>query len=85
MLKEKNIIFTCSDCGVETYLTIKEKEKNYKDMVYVWFEISNIVEKMWVWIGQGDQKKGRGFINNQPHLLKDYLKLHDPKIWLQPL
>jgi hypothetical protein len=77
MLKEKNIIFTCSDCGVETYLTIKEKEKNYKDMVYVWFEISNIVEKMWVWIGQGDQKKGRGFINNQPHLLKDYLKLHD--------
>ena len=79
ILKESidNILFSCSDCGVETYLAIKKTEDNHKDFVYVWFNLGGVDEKMWVKIGQGNKKGGRGWIANVPYLLKDNLKLHD--------
>ncbi len=43
--KDKNVIYTCEDCGVETYLTIKSQEDEFTKSVYVWFEIGGVVEK----------------------------------------
>ena len=68
--KDKNIIYTCGDCGVETYLTIKSQEKEFPNAVYVWFELGGIIEKMWVQIGKGNQQKGWGYLDNKPTLIK---------------
>jgi|TARA_R100001086_G_scaffold168227_2_gene91423 hypothetical protein len=74
--KDKNVIYTCEDCGVETYLTIKSQEDEFTKSVYVWFEIGGVVEKMWVRIGKGDQKKGWGYLDNKPTLIPS-LKYND--------
>ena len=36
----ENVIFTCGDCGKDTYFAIKalEKKRKMKDYVYVWFK-----------------------------------------------
>ena len=82
MTKEdkKNILYTCSDCGEETYFKIKsqEKENIFSNFVYVWFKEEDIVEKMWVQITEGTQKSGVGKLNNVPTLLKN--KKLDDKI-----
>jgi len=74
--KDKNVIYTCGDCGVETYFTIKQNELIYKTSTYVWFELGGVIEKMWVRIGKGDQKKGWGYLDNKPTLIPS-LKYND--------
>tara|TARA_Y100000114_G_scaffold133974_1_gene133766 strand:+ start:193 stop:489 length:297 start_codon:yes stop_codon:yes gene_type:complete len=72
-----NVIFTCSDCGKDTYFAIKalEKKRKMKDYVYVWFKHKSNSEKMWVKILKGSRLKGEGKIDNVPQILTK-LKLH---------
>ena len=68
---DKNVVFTCSDCGEETYFRVKSQEKElaFSNFVYVWFKEQNLVEKMWVKITEGTQKSGVGKLQNIPTLL----------------
>ena len=72
-----NVIFTCSDCGKDTYFAIKalEKKRKMKDYVYVWFKHKSNSEKMLVKILKGSRLKGEGKIDNVPQILTK-LKLH---------
>ena len=48
------------------HTSIKSQEVEFTKSVYVWFEIGGVVEKMWVRIGKGDQKRvGDIWIINQ--------------------
>jgi hypothetical protein len=74
--EEKNVVFTCKKHGKEQYFKIKKFEVDYHNLVYVWFDLGGVVEKMWVKIAKGNQKKGRGLLYNKPALLK-HLKVFD--------
>ena len=78
MTKEpkENIALVCSDCGLEQYFKIKEMEKQLKEFVYCMFEADhehkNInTERMWIKIIFGDQKKGVGYLSNQPQFISN--------------
>lgn len=72
----ENIELVCSDCGLEQYFQIKEMEKELKDFVYCVFEADHEcghinTERMWIKIEFGDQKKGVGYLSNQPKFVSN--------------
>jgi hypothetical protein len=52
--EEKNVVFTCKKHGKEQYFKIKKFEVDYHNLVYVWFDLGGVVEKMWVKIAKGN-------------------------------
>lgn len=74
MTKENknNIVFTCPEHSDEMYFNIKkiEKQPKMRGHVYVRFQEMGKVEKMWVRITQGNQKAGKGTIDNKPYIIK---------------
>jgi uncharacterized protein YegJ (DUF2314 family) len=83
---DKNIVFSCTEHGKETYFKIKSQEKElpFSNFVYVWFTEKvceeDLVEKMWVQITDGTQKSGVGKLNNIPTLLENK-KLGDKVVY----
>ena len=73
MRDNDNVVYTCKDCGVETY---KITENQYDNMAYVWFkdEVKGD-EKMWVKITSGNVFKGAGRLRNKPVKIK--MKFND--------
>ena len=83
---DKNIVFSCTEHGKETYFKIKSQEKElpFSNFVYVWFTEKvceeDLVEKMWEQITDGTQKSGVGKLNNIPTLLENK-KLGDKVVY----
>jgi len=74
--EDGNIMYTCSDCGKDTYKMIKSTENQYDNMAYVWFKDEvNGDEKMWVKITNGNVFKGSGRLRNRPVKIK--MKFND--------
>mgnify|MGYP003138430260 CR=1 FL=1 len=76
MTKEpkENMALVCSDCGDEQYFQIKEMEKELKGFVYCMFKADHEqinTERMWIKIEFGDQKKGVGYLSNQPKFISN--------------
>ena len=67
-----NLLFSCERHSLETYLKIKKTEKLHKGYVYCQIKAEGQVENVWVKITEGNRRKGRGFISNQPFLLKTF-------------
>tara|TARA_A100001515_G_C4586304_1_gene214611 strand:+ start:873 stop:1157 length:285 start_codon:yes stop_codon:yes gene_type:complete len=62
-----NVVYTCGDCGKDTYHLIKNTMHNYHGYVYVWFkDKTHGDEKMWVKITNGNADKGFGRLRNKP-------------------
>ena len=69
---KSNVLLTCKEHSLETYLKIKKTEKLHKGFVYCQIKAEGKVENVWVKITKGNRRKGRGFISNQPFLLKTF-------------
>ena len=75
--ESSNVVYTCGDCGKDTYFAIKalERKRSMRGYVYVWFKQRGHSEKMWVKILKGSRLKGEGKIDNVPQILTK-LRLH---------